>query len=174
MPVGVAVAGQRVAYGWATGRCLIGTQLVIATPGQGSTLIPDLLGNQLAFDGRVDAVVRGDTVQLTIIPDRETGLIPGNGLRERPSKRVRRPAAASRFDRTGSRVLHSHRRRQPPIQRYVPFGGICSSLISWSGIGSWPRRSSVARALAVVRVKPPWMSAPLLAGMPSGLAPKSM
>jgi hypothetical protein len=67
-PVGVAVAGDRVAYGRATGRCLTDTQLVITTPGHGSTPIPGLLGNHLAFDGRFAAVVNGDTVQLTTTP----------------------------------------------------------------------------------------------------------
>lgn len=67
-PVGVAVAGDRVAYGQATGRCLTGVRLVIAAPRGKPTPIPGLLGNQLAFDGHVAAVVRGDTVQLAEIP----------------------------------------------------------------------------------------------------------
>jgi hypothetical protein len=67
-PIGVAVAGDRVAYARATGRCLTGAQLVITAPGQGPRPIPGLLGNQLAFDGRAAAVRRGDTVQLTTIP----------------------------------------------------------------------------------------------------------
>jgi hypothetical protein len=67
-PVGIAVAGDRVAYGQATGRCLSDTQLVISAPGRGPMPIPGLLGNQLAFDGRVAAVLRENTVQLTTIP----------------------------------------------------------------------------------------------------------
>lgn len=74
-PVGVAVAGDRVAYGQATGRCLTGVQLVIAAAGEKPTPIPGLLGNALAFDGRVAAVVRGDTVQLAQIPASQTGLV---------------------------------------------------------------------------------------------------
>jgi hypothetical protein len=66
-PVGVAISGDRVAYGRATGRCLTGTQLVIAAPGHSPTPIPGLLGNQLAFDGRVAAVARGSTVELTTV-----------------------------------------------------------------------------------------------------------
>lgn len=85
--LGVAIAGDRVAYGQPAGRCLASTQVVIGAPGVPPTPVPGVaFGIPLAFDGHLVASAHRQFVQLARISEIASPLAGDATLRGETSR----------------------------------------------------------------------------------------